>query len=88
MKEEDPENVKKDLMVRNPFVHGQTRYYYYITNGVDTSHVADLERSWIDHVLRLVPDELTSVHPNALSALIKEMREEYNMSVRKAIGTR
>ena len=31
------------------------RYYYYINNGIDTSHVAPLEDSWLLHVLNRVP---------------------------------
>ena len=33
------------------------RYYYYINNGIDTSHVAPLEDSWLLHVLGRIADK-------------------------------
>ncbi|KAI8819310.1 dynein heavy chain and region D6 of dynein motor-domain-containing protein [Fimicolochytrium jonesii] len=61
------------------------RYYYYITNGIDTHHVAEMEDQWLENVLRLLPDELKVFHQMTLDTLSAEMREDYHMSVKKAI---
>lgn len=61
------------------------RYYYYITNGVDTQHVADMEDKWLYNVKKLLPNRLKVSHQAVLSALSNEMREDYHMSVKKAI---
>ncbi|KAH6585966.1 hypothetical protein BASA50_000909 [Batrachochytrium salamandrivorans] len=60
------------------------RYYYYITNGVDTQHVAEMEGEWLSNVLRLIPPRLRFLQPSIMQ-LSLEMREDYHMSVKKAI---
>nr|KAJ3423148.1 Dynein heavy chain 7, axonemal [Polyrhizophydium stewartii] len=60
------------------------RYYYYIANGVDTQHVADMEEKWLSNVLRLIPAKLKTLQLS-VQQLSAEMREDYHMSVKKAI---
>lgn len=61
------------------------RYYYYITNGIDTQHVADMEDKWLYNVKKMLPDRLKLSHQAVLATLSNEMREDYHMSVKKAI---
>ncbi|KAJ3181753.1 Dynein heavy chain 7, axonemal [Geranomyces variabilis] len=61
------------------------RYYYYITNGIDTHHVAEMENQWLENVLKLLPQSLKTWHQTMLKTLSAEMREDYHMSVKKAI---
>ncbi|KAJ1556901.1 hypothetical protein HK096_010209, partial [Nowakowskiella sp. JEL0078] len=61
------------------------RYYYYISNGIDTNHVADMEEKWLENVLGLLPKTLRKKHRPTIQTLSAEMREDYHMSVKKAI---
>ncbi|XP_031440303.1 dynein axonemal heavy chain 7 [Clupea harengus] len=60
------------------------RYYYYIRNGIDTEHVADMEDSCLENVLSLVPSHLKKL-TTTIELLSDEMKEDYLMSVKKAI---
>ncbi|KAJ3073863.1 Dynein heavy chain 7, axonemal [Podochytrium sp. JEL0797] len=71
-----PHETDKDTM---------QRYYYYISNGIDTQHVAEMEDEWLSNVLGLLSDNLKSNHKVTVGSLSNEMRDDYHMSVKKAI---
>ena len=75
MDEEEPKNIEKDIL----------RYYYYIHNGIDTEHVAPLEDVRIRNVMSLISIKLRKNFPSSLLNLSDEVREDYLLSVKKAI---
>ncbi|ORX87075.1 hypothetical protein BCR32DRAFT_215666 [Anaeromyces robustus] len=69
-------NQEKDIM---------QRYYYYITNGIDTYNVADMDNEWLLHVLNYIPMKYKLNCKEKLIELANEMRKDYNMSIKRAI---
>lgn len=61
------------------------RYYYFIANGVDTQHVAEMEDEWLANILKLIPSKLLLLN-DSVQFLSSEMRDDYHTSVKKAIG--
>ena len=72
---EDPKNIEKDIL----------RYYYYIHNGIDSEHVAPLENARIHSVMAMLAERLRKNYPQHLIDLTDEVREDYMLSVKKAI---
>ena len=61
------------------------RYYYYVTNGVNTHQVAEMDERWLQHVLRMLPRALTDKFKPTLNLIANEMKDDYMTSVKKAI---
>lgn len=72
---DDPKNIEKDIL----------RYYYYIHNGIDTEHVAPLENVRIQNVMSLISNKLKKNYQQSVADLSDEVREDYLLSVKKAI---
>lgn len=54
------------------------RYYYYIHHGIDTIHIAPIEKSWLQHIYALVPEKLKK-QTEGLQKLTTEMQVCYNV---------
>lgn len=60
-------------------------YNFYIHNGIDTEHIAPMEEAWLDHMLQLLAPALKRGTQATVDQLCDETREDYMMSVKKAI---
>lgn len=60
------------------------RYYYYIKHGIDTIHVAPLDKRVLNRVLKLIPKKLTKWN-DVLQTITAEMKEDYITAVKKAV---
>jgi dynein heavy chain len=72
---DEPKNIEKDIL----------RYYYYIHNGIDTEHVAPLENVRIQNVMSKITEKLKRNYKQYVIDLCDEVREDYLLSVKKAI---
>ncbi len=52
------------------------RYKVYVEKGMDSSSVAPIEQSWIEHIIRFLPRRLKA-RKAFLVELVKELQEEY-----------
>jgi dynein heavy chain, axonemal len=60
------------------------RYYYYIKHGIDTVHVAPLDKRVLNRVFKLIPKKLTKWN-DVLESITAEMKEDYITAVKKAV---
>lgn len=60
------------------------RYYYYIKHGIDTVHVAPLDKKVLNRVFKLIPKKLTKWN-DVLESITAEMKEDYITAVKKAV---
>lgn len=60
------------------------RYYYYIKHGIDTIHVAPLDKRVLNRVFKLIPKKLTKWN-DVLESITAEMKEDYITAVKKAV---
>lgn len=56
------------------------RYYYYIHHGIDTIHIAPIEKSWLQHIYALVPEKLKK-QTEGLHKLTTEMQVCNNVMI-------
>ena len=60
------------------------RYYYYIKHGINTVHVAPIDKKVLTRVMKLIPRKLTR-WKDVLQETTVEMKEEYITAVKKAV---
>ncbi|CAF3434426.1 unnamed protein product [Rotaria sp. Silwood1] len=70
-----PTSVEKDIL----------RYHFYVHNGIDTEYVAELDDHRINDTLSRLPHDLRHSWEPLVNSLTDEMKEDYLLSVKKAI---
>lgn len=60
-------------------------YDNYIQKGIDLEDVSPLEDSWLESIQEMIPCHLQSLS-TPFHLLVDEIREEYLLSVKEAIG--
>ncbi|GAB0099121.1 Dynein heavy chain [Sergentomyia squamirostris] len=60
------------------------RFYHYIQHGIDTVHIASLDKKVLSRILCLIPKRL-SKYVNILDGIISEMKNEYFTAMKKSV---
>ncbi|XP_039430309.1 dynein axonemal heavy chain 7 isoform X2 [Culex pipiens pallens] len=60
------------------------RYYHYIRNGIDTVHVAPIDKRVLQRILKLIPKHLVK-YKDALRTIFDEIKDDYSLAVKKAV---
>lgn len=77
-----PELPEKDADLRDD--KDVNRYYYYISNGVDTIHTASIEEIFTT-ILDLIPSDLRDQFADFTNKLMLEIKEDFTRNIKKAI---
>uniref|UniRef100_A0A1B0D1E5 Uncharacterized protein n=1 Tax=Phlebotomus papatasi TaxID=29031 RepID=A0A1B0D1E5_PHLPP len=60
------------------------RFYHYIQHGIDTIHIAALDKKVLSRILCLIPKRLAK-YVDILDGIIEEMKNEYFMAMKKSV---
>lgn len=60
------------------------RFYHYIQHGIDTIHIASLDKKVLSRILCLIPKRLAK-YVDILDGIIEEMKNEYFMAMKKSV---
>ncbi|XP_029708760.2 dynein axonemal heavy chain 7 [Aedes albopictus] len=60
------------------------RYYHYIRHGIDTVHVAPIDKRVLQRILKLIPKNLVK-YKEALRTIFDEIKDDYSFAVKKAV---
>lgn len=61
------------------------RYYYYLTQGIDDAYVGSMDADLLEHILKRVPIKWRNKFKDCLDYLVKEVKEEYILNVKKSV---
>ncbi len=64
---------------------GSHQFNFYINHGIDTEHIAPMEEAWLHNMLELLSEQLKRGTQDTIDQLCDETRDDYMMSVKKAI---
>lgn len=78
-----PELPEKDIDLSDD--KDVDRYYYYISNGVDTIHTAGIDEESVRAILVLVPENLHDRFPDFSNNLMTEIKEDFTKNMKRAI---
>ncbi|XP_055588743.1 dynein axonemal heavy chain 7 isoform X2 [Uranotaenia lowii] len=76
---DDPENTFPNVEERELL-----RYHHYIRSGIDTVHVAPIDKRVLQRILKLLPKNL-SKYKAALRTIFDEIKDDYSLAVKKAV---
>lgn len=80
----DEEYANDDDTFPNAHERETMRYYYYIKHGIDTAHVAPIDKKVLNRILALIPKNLQK-YQEMLKNITEEMKLDYNLAVKKAV---
>ncbi|XP_026297252.1 dynein heavy chain 7, axonemal isoform X2 [Apis mellifera] len=61
------------------------KYYYYLIQGIDDVYIGSIDINLLKNILNRVPTKWKEVFKNTLDGLVKEVKDEYLFSIKKAV---
>ncbi|PBC30449.1 Dynein heavy chain 7, axonemal [Apis cerana cerana] len=61
------------------------RYYYYLIQGIDDVYIGSIDINLLKNILNRIPTKWKEVFKNTLDNLVKEVKDEYLFSIKKAV---
>lgn len=80
---EEKEEMDEDIILGNN--DNVLRYYYYLTQGIDDVYVGSMDVDLLINILNRVPTKWKDKFKELLNRLVKEVKEEYILSVKKSV---
>lgn len=80
---EEEEEMDEDIILENN--DNVLRYYYYLTQGIDDVYVGSMDVDLLINILKRVPTKWKDKFKELLNRLVKEVKEEYILSVKKSV---
>ncbi|XP_076387685.1 dynein axonemal heavy chain 7 [Megachile rotundata] len=88
-REEEEEEEVKGSVARTDFItktdKDMLRYYYYLTQGIDDDYVGSMNDDLLQNILNVIPLKWRQKFTVHLNGLVKEVKEEYTLSVKKSV---
>lgn len=81
---EDERKVEEDFVIdieENDIL----RYSYYLTRGIDDAYVGSMDGHLLENILKRIPYEWRKKFKEYLNILIREIKEEYVVNVKKSV---
>nr|XP_034195921.1 dynein heavy chain 7, axonemal-like isoform X1 [Osmia lignaria] len=81
--DDDDEEEIKDFVTKND--RDILRYYYYLTQGIDDDYVGSMGTDLLENILSVIPIKWRQKFKECLNDLVKEVKEEYVLSIKKSV---
>lgn len=61
------------------------QYYYYLIQGIDDVYIGSIDINLLKNILNRIPTKWKEIYKNTLDGLVKEVKDEYIFSIKKAV---
>lgn len=81
--EQEIEEKDKDIIIKDE--NEILRYYYYLLQGIDDVYIGSIDINLLKNILNRIPTKWKEIYKNTLDGLVKEVKDEYLFSIKKAV---
>lgn len=81
--EQEIEEKDEDIIIKDE--NEILRYYYYLIQGIDDVYIGSIDINLLKNILNRIPTKWKEIYKNTLDDLVKEVKDEYLFSIKKAV---